>query len=79
MEGASLRFSGQWENQPKYGKQFLVKNMEAIAHSSEGDLVVYLSGGMLPGVGPATAANIVQMFGERTMEVPFPSSDLKQD
>ena len=69
VEGASLRFAGQWENQPKYGQQFRAQSVEAAAVSSAEDMVVYLSGGILPGVGPAIAARIVDAFGDRTLQV----------
>lgn len=69
QEGESLTLEGEWTVSPRYGEQFKIEHASFEAPTDLAGIEAYLSGGLFPGVGPATAANIVKMFGVRTLEV----------
>ncbi len=61
--------SGVWETHPKFGAQFKVQTMEFVLPESEKDILVFLSSGVVEGVGEATARLIVSVFGADSLEV----------
>ncbi len=67
--GEKLRLKGQWVNHPTFGKQFKVTACERSMPKTAGDMLRYLSGGTIKGIGPATAAKIVERFGEDTFDI----------
>ena len=67
--GESLSLRGQWVLHPTYGSQFKVESFERNTPKSAADMLRYLSGGTIKGVGPATAQRVVDRFGDRTFEV----------
>ena len=67
--GESLSLRGQWVLHPTYGSQFKVESFERNTPKSAADMLRYLSGGTIKGVGPATAQRIVDRFGDRTFAV----------
>lgn len=68
-EGESVRLTGEWGSHPRYGRQFKVESIERQIPETAGDMLRYLSGGQLKGIGPKTAAKIVERFGDRSFEV----------
>lgn len=48
-----------------YGRQFIATDYQAGRPSGTDDLIAYLSGGALPGVGPATATKLVEAFKDQ--------------
>ena len=66
--GQTALFRGDWGRHPKHGKQFLAEAFEEQDPSETKDIVAYLKG-TLKGVGPVMAKNLVDQFGERTLEV----------
>ena len=67
--GESLRLSGSWRRDPKYGRQFQIDSFASLEPASLEGLERFLGSGGLPGVGPATARRIVERFGEETLAV----------
>ncbi len=67
--GEKLKLKGDWTRHPTFGNQFKVTACERSLPKSAGDMLRYLSGGTIKGIGPALAAKIVDRFGERTFEV----------
>ena len=54
--GQSLRFRGSWVEHKQYGSQLRAEgDFEELALSGDAELVAYLGGGAIPGVGPVTA------------------------
>ena len=54
--GQSLRFRGSWVEHRQYGSQLRAEgDFEELALSGDAELVAYLGGGAIPGVGPVTA------------------------
>jgi len=67
--GETIRASGRWVTHPDYGEQFKVELYEKVMPKTSDAIEKYLSSGIVKGVGPATAAKIVQKFGQSTLEV----------
>lgn len=68
-KGDSLKLVGNFINHPDYGRQFKIQTFEKIMPETLEALEKYLSGGIIKGVGPATAKRIVDKFGEETIPV----------
>ena len=67
--GESVRLYGEYVTHPDYGHQFKVASYEHIIPKSETQILMYLSMGIVKGVGPSTAAKIVREFGDKSLEV----------
>lgn len=67
--GTEYKFIGEFVNNAKHGKQFAFTEMILVPPDSEEKLLAFLGGGLLPGVGPATAKKIVKKFGLDTIAV----------
>lgn len=67
--GEKLKVQGQWTKHHTFGMQFKAESAQRSLPKSSGDMLRYLSGGTIKGVGPATAAKIVEKFGEETFEI----------
>jgi len=67
--GAEYKFVGEFVNNAKHGKQFAFTEMTLMPPDSEDKILAFLGGGLLPGVGPATARKIVKKFGMETIAV----------
>lgn len=67
--GATMKFTGNWSNHPKFGRQFTACHAEEQRPATAAALEKYLGSGMIKGVGPKTAKRIVAHFGERTLAV----------
>ena len=67
--GESLRLEGTWSNHPTYGRQFRAEQCEQVLPADAEGIRRYLGSGLIKGVGPATAARIVQRFGTDTLRV----------
>jgi exodeoxyribonuclease V alpha subunit len=63
QEGESLSISGEWQMHNRYGKQFSVDQWERLLPVTKEGLIRYLSSGLIKGIGPVTAARIVDYFG----------------
>jgi exodeoxyribonuclease V alpha subunit len=67
--GELLSVEGEWENDPRYGRQLHVTSFtERLPASPEG-IVRYLSSGLIKGIGPKKAQLIVDHFGEQTLAI----------
>lgn len=68
-KGDLARFSGRWEQHPKYGRRFRVVSYAPILPSTDRGLVRFLGSGLVKGVGEALATKIVSRFGSETLDV----------
>lgn len=68
-EGEKVVLEGEKVVHPKYGEQFKVSNVKIEKPTTSAQIEKYLSSGLISGVGPVTAKNIVAMFGEETLSV----------
>lgn len=68
-KGDSLKLVGNFVNHPDYGRQFKIQTFEKTMPETLEALERYLAGGVIKGVGPATAKRIVDNFKEETISV----------
>ncbi|MFO0811163.1 MAG: ATP-dependent RecD-like DNA helicase [Gemmataceae bacterium] len=67
--GEFLEAEGAWVQDRDHGLQFKADNLRITPpHTKEG-LVKYLASGLVKGIGPKYAQKIVDVFGERTLQV----------
>ena len=67
--GEGMTVTGVWVNHPTYGVQMTAELVERRMPKEEDDIISYLASGVLKGVGPATAARLVERFGTDTLRV----------
>ena len=67
--GERLMVTGKWGSHSSYGRQFEAEFLERMLPSSEKEILQYLSGHTVKGIGPKLAARIVQRFGADTLNV----------
>ena len=67
--GESLRLEGIWTAHPQYGRQFKAERCKQILPATVEGIKKYLGSGLVKGVGPVTAARIVQRFGADTLRM----------
>lgn len=67
--GETMIISGSWANHSVHGRQFKAEFAQRFLPKTANDIYHFLAGGTVKGVGPATAALIVDRFGDRTLDV----------
>ncbi len=68
-EGECLELTGNFTAHSKYGEQFSVSSVKLAPPTSREGIIKYLSSGLIKGVGIITATNIVNKFGESTLDI----------
>ena len=68
-EGAVINANGEWRNDKKYGKQFVVDTWTEEMPVTVIGIRNYLSSGLISGIGPKKAKMIVRQFGEETIRI----------
>lgn len=67
--GDTLKVTGKYITHQEYGRQFKVETFDKIMPETLEALERYLAGGIISGVGPATAKKIIAKFGKDTINV----------
>ena len=67
--GELVTVSGVWAHHPAHGMQFKAEYIERTMPESADAIYQYLAGHTVRGIGPATAALLVQRFGADTLNV----------
>lgn len=67
--GESLRLTGHWAVDAKYGEQFKVDAYVAVKPATLVGVEKYLGSGLVRGIGKVIAARLVEKFGLATLEV----------
>ncbi len=67
--GERLMVTGRWNTHSSYGKQFEAEFLERMLPQTAPEILGYLSGRAIKGIGPKTAARIVQKFGDETLHI----------
>ncbi len=67
--GEHVRLVGRWTQHAVYGPRFRVQSFTPTIPETEQGLVRYLGSGLIPGIGPALAARLVERFGRETLDV----------
>ena len=67
--GESLALSGEWVNNPQYGRQFKIEGYETVLPATVVGLRKYLGSGMNKGVGPVMQRESSMSSGWNTMDI----------
>ena len=67
--GEVLRVSGQWELNPRFGRQFKVDRFTLTLPASAKGIEKFLASGLVRGIGPVLAKRIVGTFGAGTIDI----------
>src|SRR6266571_1916762 len=67
--GELLSVEGEWERDPKYGRQLHVRSFTQRLPASIEGITRYLGSGLIKGIGPKKAKLIVEHFGEQTLAI----------
>ncbi len=67
--GELLSVEGEWEKDPKYGRQLHVTSFTQRLPASIEGITRYLGSGLIKGIGPKKAQRIVEHFGEQTLAI----------
>lgn len=67
--GERVLFSGEWGEHPQYGKQIRVSMCETIRPTTKRGIERYLGSGLVRGIGPSLAKEIVARFGDESLDI----------
>ena len=67
--GETLFVTGMWSTHNVHGKQFKAEFAQRLMPTDESAIYAYLASGTIRGIGPATAALIVQRFHGKSLDV----------
>lgn len=67
-EGGVYDVNGHWEDNKKYGKQFVTDSVDIAAPDDEYGMITYLANN-IDGIGPKSARLIVKHFGVNTQKI----------
>ncbi len=65
--GERLMVTGKWSSHSNYGRQFEAEFLERLMPQSAVEIITYLSGRAIKGIGPVLANRIVNRFGDQTL------------
>ncbi|MCU0703994.1 MAG: ATP-dependent RecD-like DNA helicase [Fimbriiglobus sp.] len=69
IAGEFVEAVGEWQVDRQHGQQFKATELRTTPPHTASGIEKYLGSGLVKGVGPKYAAKIVEVFGERTLEV----------
>jgi exodeoxyribonuclease V alpha subunit len=67
--GEFVEAVGKWADDPEFGKQFKADSLRLVPPSTVEGIEKYLGSGLVKGIGKHYAKKIVDVFGERTLQV----------
>lgn len=68
-EGEELVCTGYYTSHPQFGDQFKAVVIERKLPSTTDAIYKYLSSGAIKGIGASTARKIIEMFGDKSLEI----------
>ena len=69
VAGEFVEASGDWHNDRNFGQQFKASELKTTPPHTTSGIAKYLGSGLVKGVGPKYAQKIVDVFGDKTLEV----------
>lgn len=67
--GDHVECAGDWINDRTYGVQFRADRIDVAPPQTAAAMLRYLSAGVVPGIGPKLAEQLVSRFGERVFDI----------
>jgi exodeoxyribonuclease V alpha subunit len=77
--GEALKLVGVWTAHAKFGEQFKAESFEREAPTGAEQIYRYLSSGVIRGIGPGKAREIVEKFGAETLSILEASPEMLSD
>ena len=68
-EGERLLATGEWQDDRKHGRQFVAATIEPQRMEGRAQIETFLGSGIIRGIGPATAKQMLQRFGEEVLDI----------
>ncbi len=68
-EGERLLAAGEWKNDRTHGRQFIAATLTPQPLQGRAQLETFLGSGVIRGVGPAIARQMLQHFGDKVLDV----------
>src|SRR6476659_9250142 len=69
VAGEYIEARGQWVNDKTHGPQFKADELKTTPPHTAAGIARYLGSGLIKGIGPTYAKRIVEVFGDRTLDV----------
>jgi exodeoxyribonuclease V alpha subunit len=69
IEGETYTCQGEWRKHPRFGDQYVVREIIKELPKTEQAIIKYLSSGLFYGVGKKTAEKIIAELGEHALEI----------
>src|SRR5438094_9343889 len=69
VAGEFVEATGAWADDPEFGKQFKADTLRLVPPTTVEGIEKYLGSGLVKGIGKHYAKKIVEVFGERTLQV----------
>jgi len=69
VAGEYIEAEGDWVNDREHGLQFKAQQLRTTPPHTIAGITKYLGSGLIKGIGPTYAKRIVEVFGEKTLEV----------
>jgi ATP-dependent exoDNAse (exonuclease V) alpha subunit len=67
--GQTLQLTGDWQNHPRWGRQFRIEASRSVTPATAEGIERYLGSGLVKGIGPELARRIVARFGTDSLRV----------
>ena len=67
--GENVAMEGNWIEHARFRRQFDIQSLQVLQPTSVAGIERFLASGAIKGVGPVTAARIVEVFGTDTLEI----------
>ncbi len=67
--GEIISTTGTWQQNQKYGMQFQAIDVQLMLPKSVAGIQKYLGSGIIKGIGPSVARHIVEMFGDKAIDI----------
>lgn len=69
LAGETVKMAGNWEDHPRYGRQFHFRQYQLVRPTTADSIQKYLSSDLVSGIGPKLAEALVQKFGDQTLDI----------
>ena len=67
--GEKIELEGSWQDHPKYGMQIKIKDIATVRATDLDSIKNYLAGGLVTGIGPVRAEELINRFGEEVLDI----------
>ncbi|MFP4034359.1 MAG: ATP-dependent RecD-like DNA helicase [Desulfovermiculus sp.] len=69
VPGEGLSVSGQWQEHPRFGRQFQAQSWEQTVPASLNGIKRYLASGRIRGIGPSLSQRLIDAFGIQILDI----------